>query len=158
MPKLLQLRPAAGNVDFDSVVVVPFAELKDNPAAKGVQLQPADKVEDLAPFLPQLSVIALEFPSPGEGRAYSQAKLLRERYGFKGELRAVGAGVKRDPLFFMARVGFDAFELAPGEDEISARKALEKYTIAYQPGAPHASIREQRYATYRSGNLTSVKS
>ncbi len=77
----------------------------------GLVLTPDAKVEQLAPDLARFALIALEFSGPGEGRGYSQARLLRERLGFGGELRAVGY-VRRDQLFFMARCGFNSFELA----------------------------------------------
>ena len=82
----------------------------------GVRLAPIDRVEDLDDELPRLDLVAVEFPSPGEGRGYSQGRLLRERFGFRGELRAVGAGVRQDLVFLLARCGFDAIELAAGED------------------------------------------
>jgi uncharacterized protein (DUF934 family) len=119
-------------------LIIPFAELRDNGATweawrgrLGLQLEPADRVEDLAPFLPRLSLVAIAFPGPGEGRGYSQARLLRQRLRFKGELRAVGH-VKQDQIFFMARVGFDCFELAPGEKFDDAIAALQRYAVAYQ--------------------------
>ncbi len=126
--------PPGGNESL----IVPFAELRDNAVTweawrgpLGVQLKPADRVEDLAPLLPRLSLVAIEFPGPGEGRGYSQARMLRQRLRFKGELRAVGH-VKQDQIFFMARVGFDCFELAPGERFENAIAALQRYAVAYQ--------------------------
>jgi uncharacterized protein (DUF934 family) len=135
-----------------NAVIVPFAELREQ-AAKwqsfqgrlGVSLKPADKVEDLAPELSRLSLVAVEFPNPGDGRGYTQAHLLRDRYKFTGEIRAIGAGVKRDLLFYMARSGIESFELATGEDFESAKRALQKFNVAYQPGTPHSSIQRQRF-------------
>jgi uncharacterized protein (DUF934 family) len=133
-------------------IIVPLAELRANAGQwqafkgrLGVSLKPADKVEDLAPELPRLSLVAVEFPNAGDGRGYTQARLLRERYKFAGEIRAIGAGVKRDLPFYMARSGIDAFELAPGEDFESAYRALRKFNVAYQPGIPHAPIQRQRF-------------
>jgi uncharacterized protein (DUF934 family) len=123
----------------------PLAELKPESPATAVALKPADKVEDLAPHLGHVSRITIEFPNPGDGRGYTQAKLLRERYHFTGEIRAVGAGVKQDLLFYMARTGIDTFDLAPGEDFESAQRALVKYSVAYQPGATHSSVQRQRF-------------
>lgn len=114
-------------------------------ARLGVRLAPADRVEELAAFLPRLSLVACEFPSPGEGRGYTQGRLLRERYAFGGELRAVGAGVRQDLVFLLARCGFDALELAPGEDVDAAIRALTRYDVAYQPGAVQVPLRGQRY-------------
>ena len=84
--------------------------------AVGVRLKPSDPVEQIAGDLDRLSVIALEFPKFNDGRAMSQARLLRDRYGYSGEIRATGK-VVRDLLLFMHRCGFDAFEVA---DNITA--------------------------------------
>src|SRR5262249_6163105 len=116
------------------------------PGLLGVRLSPADAVEDLAQDIQRLALVAAEFPGPGDGRGYTQGRLLRSRYHFKGELRAVGAGVKQDLLFIMSRCGFDAFDLATGQKIDEALKALERYSVAYQPGEPVASIKQQRYS------------
>ncbi len=97
----------------------------------GVVLQPAHKVESLAADLPRLELIAAEFPGPSEGRGYSQARLLREHWKFTGELRATGY-VRRDQLFFMARCGFNSFEL-PDADIDDAHEAFSTFSKAYQP-------------------------
>ncbi|MGA2709602.1 MAG: DUF934 domain-containing protein [Steroidobacteraceae bacterium] len=96
----------------------------------GVLLGPAQAVLDLVADLPRLSLIAVQFPSPGEGRGYSHARQLRERWNFTGELRAVGC-VRRDQLFFLARCGFTAFELPEAEIE-SASAALTTFSAEYQ--------------------------
>jgi uncharacterized protein (DUF934 family) len=97
----------------------------------GVVLAPAHKVEQLAPDLAHFALIAAEFPGPAEGRGYTQARLLRERWNFKGELRATGH-VRRDQLFFMARCGFNSFEL-PEADLEDAAAAFSTFSAAYQP-------------------------
>lgn len=97
----------------------------------GVVLSPAHKVEDLARDLENFSLVAAEFSGPGEGRGYTQARLLRERWNFKGELRATGY-VHRDQLFFMARCGFNSFEL-PEADIEDAYGAFSTFSAAYQP-------------------------
>ena len=76
--------------------------------------------------------IDLHFPKFSDGRAFSQARLLRERYGFTGELRATG-NVLRDQLLMMARAGFDAFELEKAADAGTVHRALTSYSIFYQP-------------------------
>jgi len=131
---------------------VPFADFRTHiakwrayPGRLGVRLSPADAVEDLAEDIQRLSLVAAEFPTPGEGRGYSQGRLLRSRLQFKGELRAVGAAVKQDLLFILSRCGFDSFELAPGQKVEAALAALERYSVAYQPAEPVPSIRQQRY-------------
>lgn len=128
--------PPVGELDS---LIIPLAEWRDHPAQwrawqgrLGIRIGPTDRIETLRADLTCFKLIAVEFASPGEGRGYSQARLLRDRYGFSGELRAVGA-VKRDQLFLMSRCGFDAFELAAGEDVQAASHALNTYTVAYQP-------------------------
>lgn len=102
--------------------------------ASAVLLAPTDEVEALAPHLGLLDLIVVEFPRIGEGRGFSQARLLRQRYGYAGELRARGA-LKRDQLFFLARCGFDSFDLDPGEDLQAALGALDTFSVAYQEGS-----------------------
>src|SRR3984893_1813144 len=132
-------------------LIVPFADFRTHiakwrayPGGLGVRLSPADAVEHLAEDIQRLSLVAAEFPTAGEGRGYTQGRLLRSRLQFKGELRAVGAGVKQDLLFIMARCGFDSFELAAGQKVEEALKALDRYSVAYQSAEPVPSIRQHR--------------
>jgi uncharacterized protein (DUF934 family) len=97
----------------------------------GVVLLPVHKVEILAPDISRLALIGADFSGPSEGRGYSQARLLREHWKFDGELRATGY-VRRDQLFFMARCGFNSFEL-PDADIEDAPTALSTFSRAYQP-------------------------
>lgn len=105
------------------------------PTAEAVALllTATDEVETLAPHLQGVRWIVIEFAKIGEGRGYSQARLLRQRYGYTYELRARGA-LKRDQLVFLARCGFDAFDLDPAEDLEAAIGALNTFTVAYQAG------------------------
>lgn len=134
-----------------AALIVPFGELRSAPQWRdwsgplGVRLAPADAAEALAALLPRLELVAIEFPNPGDGRGYSQGRLLRERLGFAGELRAIGAGVRQDQVFFLARCGFDALELAPGEDLAGVLRALARYDVGYQPGAAQLPLRRQRF-------------
>jgi uncharacterized protein (DUF934 family) len=139
-----------------AALIVPLAQWRADPQAwrgrsvrpgarLGVRLAPADGVEELAAELPYLRLVAVEFPNPGGGRGYTQGWLLRERFGFTGELRAVGAGVRQDQVFLLARCGFDALELAAGEDPQAAVRALGRYDVAYQPGAAQIAVRRQRF-------------
>src|SRR5277367_593182 len=98
-------------------------------------LWPNDRrVAELEPWLGQLALIALVFPKFRDGRAYSQARLLRETYGFRGTLRATG-DILRDQFHFLVRAGFDSFEVKkPADAEVFA-KVLERYSVVYQPGA-----------------------
>jgi uncharacterized protein (DUF934 family) len=97
----------------------------------GVRLQPDEPVEGLAYDLPRLSVVALVFPKFRDGRAYSSAALLRERYGFAGEVRAVG-DVLREQAYMMARCGFDAFVPADGSSPEAWARAVGRYHHVYQ--------------------------
>ena len=100
----------------------------------GVRLESDQEVEALAYDLPRISVVALEFPKFRDGRHYSNARILRERYGFKGEIRAVG-DVLREQAFFMVRCGFDAFEPADGSTPEIWEAAARRYRHVYQRGA-----------------------
>ena len=97
----------------------------------GVTLLPEHKVEALASHLSHFGLIAMSFAGPSEGRGYSQARILREQLDFRGELRASGY-VHRDQLFFMARCGFNSFEMPDGEFA-AAEAALSTFSYAYQP-------------------------
>jgi uncharacterized protein (DUF934 family) len=103
------------------------------PSAAAVLLGATDELEALAAYLQPVRWIVIDFAKIGEGRGYSQARLLRQRYRYAFELRARGA-IKRDQLFFLARCGFDAFDLEPGEDLSAALAAFDSFTVAYQDG------------------------
>lgn len=96
----------------------------------GVWLAPDDEPEALAPWLAGLPLIALEFPSFRDGRAYSQAYLLRTRLGWQGELRAVG-DVLRDQLSHMRQCGFDAFAVREDKSAADALKGLQGISVLY---------------------------
>ena len=89
-------------------------------------------VVDLVPYLDGLAAVALVFPVFRDGRAYSQARLLRERYQFKGELRATGQ-VLRDQFMFMLRAGFDAFEVKKDSDAQVFADVARRFSVFYQP-------------------------
>ena len=89
-------------------------------------------VDDLVPYLERLAVVALVFPTFRDGRAYSQARLLKERYGYRGELRATGQ-VLRDQFLFMLRAGFDAFEVKKESDAEAFANTVKRYSVFYQP-------------------------
>ena len=100
-------------------------------------------LDDLVPYLDRLAVVALKFPTFRDGRAYSQARLLRERFAFKGQLRATGQ-VLRDQFVFMLRAGFDAFEVKKQSDAEAFSRTVERYSVFYQPtgdGRPAAPLR-----------------
>jgi uncharacterized protein (DUF934 family) len=100
----------------------------------GVRVESDQSVEALAYDLPRIAVVALVFPKFGDGRAYTSARLLRERYGFKREIRAVG-DVLREQAGFMVRCGFDAFEPADGSTPDQWAAAAGRFRHVYQRGA-----------------------
>jgi uncharacterized protein (DUF934 family) len=99
-------------------------------AAVGVRI-PSDKLPSDIPELQRLALIAIEFPRFTDGRGYSVARMLRERHGYRGELRAVG-WVLRDQLRYLERCGFTAFELKPGKPLESGLEAFTEFSVAYQ--------------------------
>ena len=99
--------------------------------AVGVRVQAEEAVEDLAYDLPRIAVVALVFPKFRDGRHYSSARLLRERYSFTGEVRAVG-DVLLEQARFMLRCGFDAFAPADGATPEAVAAAVARYRHVYQ--------------------------
>ena len=122
-------------------VILPLARfesdgtrLLDEGRPLGVVLQPDESVEALTYDLPRLALVALSFPKFRDGRAYSSAVLLRTRYGFTGELRAVG-DVLREQAGPMVRCGFDVFVPADGSTVDEWAAAATRYRHAYQRSA-----------------------
>jgi uncharacterized protein (DUF934 family) len=107
--------------------------LQSVPEGLGVELDPATAVEELLPFLDSLDIVVLRFDSFADGRAFSQARLLRDRYHYKGDIRAVGE-VICDQLEFMKRCGFNQFLLADNEDMNLAFKSFSDISLSYQDG------------------------
>jgi uncharacterized protein (DUF934 family) len=101
------------------------------PEGEVIRLEPQDDPAAIAARLQNVSLIEINFPKFGDGRGFSIARLLRERYGYKGELRAVGQ-VARDHLHYMEQCGFDAFLLRDGEDVAQALAAFDDFSEHYQ--------------------------
>ncbi|MES5483771.1 DUF934 domain-containing protein [Bradyrhizobium sp. INPA03-11B] len=102
------------------------------PGKLGVLWPNNRNLDDLVPHLDRLALVALVFPTFRDGRAYSQARLLRERYGYDGELRATGQ-ILRDQFVFMTRAGFDAFEVKKDADADAFAQTMKRYSVFYQP-------------------------
>ena len=100
-----------------------------SPKDKVLRLEPTDDPASIS--LEGVDRVEVNFPKFSDGRGYSIARLLRERYGYRGELRAVGH-ITRDLLFYLESCGFDAFELRAGEDPHEALASFEDFTEAYQ--------------------------
>jgi len=97
----------------------------------GVWLAPDSEPADIAGDFDRIALIAVDFPVFRDGRGYSIARLLRERYGYKGELRAIG-DVLRDQLRFYERCGFDAYAVRADKDIHDALNAFTEFTVQYQ--------------------------
>lgn len=117
----------------------------------GIRLRNDQRLAEVAEDLYRFGVVALEFPAFKDGRAYTQARLLRERYRFKGEVRAFG-DVLRDQLLFMHRCGIDAFEIRKQADAEAFEKALGEISVFYQPAADDrrtaGSLRQRALASW----------
>ncbi len=111
----------------------------------GVRLDSDTAAESLVADIDRLDLIAVPFNQFKDGRGYSTARLLRERFGYTGELRAVG-NILRDQLAFLERCGFDSFEYAGGTDAAEALKAFDEIGIVYQT----ATDRRQSAAATRN--------
>ena len=97
----------------------------------GVWLDSDQGPEVLEPFLDRLTVIAINFPKFVDGRGYSYARVLRDRFAYEGELRAIG-DVLHDQLFYLKRCGFDAFAIREDKDAQSAQSGLSDFSESYQ--------------------------
>ncbi|HUF82228.1 MAG TPA: DUF934 domain-containing protein [Burkholderiales bacterium] len=124
--------PPAGDI------IVPLAMWREQrahllirPGRLGVWLDSHEDPADIAEDLRLFGVVAVNFPKFGDGRGYSTARLLRQRYGWKGELRAIG-DVFRDLLFFLSSCGFNSFVLRNGEDPQDALTGFGDFSEAYQ--------------------------
>lgn len=126
-------------IPADGAVLMTAARFLGDPAAASARAAPLGviwpnnkDVGDLAPYLAKLAAVALVFPTFRDGRAYSQARRLRERYKYRGELRATGQ-VLRDQFVFMLRAGFDTFEVKKDADADVFAATARHYTVFYQP-------------------------
>ena len=138
------LLPADATLDSISNsddLIVPLAlwrehahALKARDGGLGVWLEAGEEIEEIVADLDHFQVIALNFPAFTDGRHCSSAYLLRNRYGYKGELRAIG-DVLRDQLFYLQRVGFNAFAVRADRDLRDALNGLADFSEVYQPSA-----------------------
>lgn len=119
------------------------ALLARNAGRLGLVIQPAkEEVEAVGADAQRFALIAVGFPAYRDGRGFSTARLLRERYGYSGELRAVG-DVLPDQVFYMLRCGFDAFSLKAHHPEEDFARAAKTFSISYQ------SATDQRLPVHR---------
>jgi uncharacterized protein (DUF934 family) len=114
----------------------------------GLRLAAADALEPIAPELSYFDVIALVFPVFTDGRGYSQARLLRQRYGYRREIRALGDFLQ-DQVAFLERCGVNAFEIHPGQNIQQILETFAEISITYQPASDtdeHIFYRRRRIA------------
>ena len=134
----------ANAIPMGAKVLLPLTEIREFSGtwqkhvgangALGVKLSPADDPALIANDLKKLALIAIEFPAFTDGRGYSTATLLRERYRYIGELRAVG-DVQRDQIFLMSRAGFSTFALRDDQSVEKALAAFNDFSSYYQHAA-----------------------
>lgn len=145
----LRLEPASDgalpSVPHEGDVIVPLAlwqrersDLRGRKGRVGVWLQSNEGPEALVEDFEHLPLIAVNFPRFTDGRGYSTARLLRERYRYRGEIRAIG-DVQRDQLLYLSRCGFDAFALKEGRDAQAALAAFSDFSEAYQASVERPS-------------------
>ncbi|MGH6643930.1 MAG: DUF934 domain-containing protein [Bradyrhizobium sp.] len=126
--------------DAAARVIVPLerwardgAALETGSRTVGIRVPNTADIETIWSQLATRPLLALEFPAFGDGRAYSQARLLRDRYGYRGEIRAIGQAVVRDQLQGMSRVGINAFALRADQNPETCLDGLSDFDVAYQP-------------------------
>lgn len=133
----------------ERALILPFARWQEErgrwwlwDGRLGVKIGPADPVAALEHDFLRVSLVAVEFDGLDAERGYNQARLLRKRYKFTGELRAVGE-LQRDQLFFMARCGFDAFELPATTDVDEALAVFDDAAVPAPPADHRQTLRRR---------------
>lgn len=106
-------------------------QLDSHDGSVGVIIEGNADIEDIIEPLLKLPLIAINFPKFADGRAFSSARLIRERYEYSGEIRAVG-GFMRDQLYYLSRCGFNAFKFDDSVDLTESAKSLQDFSEAYQ--------------------------
>jgi len=114
----------------------------------GIVLASNEMPEAIADNLARFDLVCLAFPKFQDGRAYSSARKLRQRFGYRGELRAVG-NVLRDQFLFMRRCGFDSFEVADARAVAQWQRAMSEISVVYQPAADARATATQQRAGCR---------
>lgn len=142
--------PADGAILVPAERLLADASILDRAGDTGVIWPNNRDIDDIASLLGRLAAVALVFPIFRDGRAYSQARILRERLSFKGEMRATGQ-VLRDQFVFMLRAGFDAFEVKKDADAAAFAEVAKRYSVFYQPtGDGRVTAFRQRLQSHRA--------
>ena len=118
-------------------------KLRQAEGTVGVRLNGGDALAAIADDLPRLEPVVVEFPALADGRAFSLARLLRERFGYTGEIRAHGNFI-RDQVYFLTRVGINAFEPVEGTDLEKLLPALKDFSVNYQAAADNVELVYQK--------------
>ncbi|MDQ3033046.1 MAG: DUF934 domain-containing protein [Myxococcota bacterium] len=133
-------------------VIVPYARwqrereaLSAREGRLGVRVPSDTRAAELGEHAASFAVIAIELPKYTDGRGYTIARLLRDRYGYRGEVRAVG-NVLRDQLQLLERCGFDAFEIDPSKDAGRVLSGFSDFSVKYQPAADETQPLWRRHA------------
>jgi uncharacterized protein (DUF934 family) len=151
---------AAATAACGQQLILPLAQWQDHAerlaaagATLGICLEPSDDPGRIVDLFERITLIAIRFPAFTDGRGYSTARLLRQRHGWTGELRAVG-DVLRDQMFYLARCGFDTFDLKDGEPVAEAIAGFGDFSEAYQSAADRGPLfRRRTPATASSAGL-----
>ena len=120
----------------------------------GVLLDNSSDAEALQPYLDRLDLVVLEFPVFNDGRAYSQARIVRSQLGFSGEIRATG-DVLPDQAGLMMRCGFDSFEVSGGQSLEVWQRAANSLTLSYQRNYPKVGEKPRHDRSERAANISS---
>lgn len=110
------------------------AQLLQHAGKVGIRLIPGDQLETLTGASNNIALVELNFPSFGDGRLFSLARLLRDQHGYQGEIRATGKFLA-DQVFYLHRVGVDSFELTEDKDIKTALAAINDFSVSYQPSS-----------------------
>lgn len=112
-------------------------EIEQHQGPLAICIDGDDAIEEVAEIAQQFELIALDFPTFADGRNYSNARILRDRYAYKGDLRAVG-DVMRDQLYYMQRCGISSFQVRADKNIEDALKAFDDFSLSYQTAADGA--------------------
>ena len=127
MLEFLSLRVGKECAELPAVTLEAFSGQSN---ATAVRIEPGEDARELLPFLERIALVEVNFPSFGDGRGYSVARILREA-GYTGELRAVG-DVAVDQISHMVRCGFDSFVPDKSLDPDHVEAALTRFPGFYQ--------------------------
>lgn len=136
-------------VPSDAAAILPLqryrglSETSSLPERVGVWLNDEQMADDIADLLDKVELVALHFPKFADGRSFSKARLLRERLGYRGEIRAIGDFLP-DQIDYMARCGIDAFACRSEQEAKTSLSMLDTFSIHYQGDVSQTALFQQR--------------